>query len=258
VPALAGGSATAAVAWDAARAGGTGLAAAAAAAIALDAAMDNAKDCVQVLGGIGFTWEHDAHLYLRRALALRQALGRGHRQRAVDLARAGARRDLSLDVEGDTEVRATAAEVVALSPAQQRIRLAESGYLVPHWPRPYGLDASPRVQLIIDQELARTGVRRPDLVIGAWAVPTIIKYGTEDQRKRFVLPTLRGEIEWCQLFSEPDAGSDLAALRTTASRVDGGWRLNGQKVWTSRAREADWAICLARTDSTVPKHKGIT
>jgi alkylation response protein AidB-like acyl-CoA dehydrogenase len=248
----------AAVAWDAARAGGTGLASATAAAIALDAAVDNAKDCVQVLGGIGFTWEHDAHLYLRRALALRRTLGRGHRQRAADLARTGARRDLSLDVETDPEMRATASEIAALSPAQQRVRLAESGYLMPHWPRPYGLDASPRAQLIIDQELARAGVRRPDLVIGAWAVPTIIKYGTEDQRERFVLPTLRGEIEWCQLFSEPDAGSDLAALRTTASRVDGGWRLNGQKVWTSRAREADWAICLARTDPTAPKHRGIT
>src|SRR5439155_10213537 len=68
----------------------------------------------------------------------------------------------------------------------------------------------------------------------------------------------RGEIEWCQLFSEPDAGSDLAALRTAASRVDGGWRLRGQKVWTSRAREADWAICLARTDPAAPKHEGIT
>jgi hypothetical protein len=113
----------AAVAWDAARAGGTGLASATAAAIALDAAVDNAKDCIQVLGGIGFTWEHDAHLYLRRALALRHALGRGHRQRAADLARAGARRELRLDVETDLEVRAAASEIAALSPARQRVRV---------------------------------------------------------------------------------------------------------------------------------------
>ena len=252
---------SAALAWDAARAYGSDqhpLAAASAAAVALDAAVDNAKDCVQVLGGIGFTWEHDAHLYLRRALALRQWPGGRWRQRAADLALHGARRTLRVDLAGDSEVRAFATELAGLSVAEQRVRLAESGYLVPHWPKPYGLDASPRTQLTIAAELSQAGVHRPDLVIGAWAVPTIIRYGTEAQRDRFVLPTLRGEIEWCQLFSEPEAGSDLAALRTTASRVDGGWRLRGQKVWTSRAREADWAICLARTDQEAPKHKGIT
>jgi 3-oxochol-4-en-24-oyl-CoA dehydrogenase len=252
----------AALAWDAARAPES-LSAPAAAAVALDAAVDNAKDCVQVLGGIGFTWEHDAHLYLRRALANRQLLGGSARwrRRVADRALAGERRGLGV-VADDPEARAAAREFAAsvreLSTEEQRQRLAGSGYLAPHWPRPYGLAASPRAQLVIDEELANAGIRRPDLVIGAWAVPTILTHGTDEQRERFVPPTLRGELRWCQLFSEPGAGSDLAALRTRAVRADGGWRLTGQKVWTSAAREADWAICLARTDPAAPKHDGIT
>jgi alkylation response protein AidB-like acyl-CoA dehydrogenase len=256
----------AALAWDAARAVDAGeqhaLAAAVAGARVLDAAVENAKDCVQVLGGIGFTWEHDAHFYLRRAMTLRQLLGGGTRwrHRAAELALAGSRRWLDVDLgeQHDDEVRATATELAALSPERQRIRLAETGFLTPHWPRPYGLDASAARQLVIDAELARAGVRRPDLVIGAWAAPTILQHGTPGQQERFVGPTLRGEITWCQLFSEPGAGSDLASLRTKASRVDGGWLITGQKVWTSGARQADWAICLARTDLDARKHKGIT
>ena len=252
----------AALAWDAARAaedpGQHPLAAAVAAAAALDAAVDNAKDCVQVLGGIGFTWEHDAHLYLRRALALRQLLGGSGRwrRRAAELVISGARRHLGLDLVADPEARATVAEIAALPADRRRARLAETGYLMPHWPAPYGLDASAERQLVIDAELAEAGVRRPDLAIGAWAAPTILEHGTPGQRERFVGPTLRGEITWCQLFSEPGAGSDLASLRTKATKVDGGWRLTGQKVWTSLAKEADWAICLARTGGE--RHRGIT
>ncbi|MGZ3144944.1 acyl-CoA dehydrogenase family protein [Lentzea chajnantorensis] len=253
----------ASVAWDAARAAGHDehpFAAAVAAAVAFDAAVRNAKDCIQVLGGIGFTWEHDAHRYLRRALALQQLAGGRERWRrtTADLALRGARRHHTVEVEGDPEVRRFAAEVAALEPDEQRARLADSGYLVPHWPRPYGQDAGPARQLVIDDALAAAGVRRPDLVIGAWAAPAILRHGTPQQQERFVWPTLRGELTWCQLFSEPEAGSDLASLRTRARRVEGGWRLTGQKVWTSLAHQADWAICLARTDSDVPKHKGIT
>ena len=256
-----------ALAWDAARAAGDGpqhaLAVAAAAGIALDAAVANAKDCVQILGGIGFTWEHDAHLYLRRALALRSLLGGGPawRRRTARLAAAGTRRELRppvTEVARQPEFHALATEIGTLAPERQRFALAESGLLAPHWPKPYGLDATPAEQLAIDQELAELNNKRPDLVIGWWAAPTIMRHGSIDQKEQFIRPTLRGEITWCQLFSEPGAGSDLASLRTKAERVDGGWRLSGQKVWTSLAARADWAICLARTDPTAPKHKGIS
>jgi alkylation response protein AidB-like acyl-CoA dehydrogenase len=255
----------AAVAWDAARAVDEApdehpLAAAVAAAVALDAAVDNAKDCVQILGGIGFTWEHDAHLYLRRALALRQLLGgsAAWRVRAAELAKTGARRRLSVTVGADPTVQSRVREIAALPADRQRAALADAGYLAPQWPAPYGLAASAAEQLVIDEELSRAGLTRPELAIGAWAVPTILGFGTAAQQDRFAGPTLRGELTWCQLFSEPEAGSDLASLRTKAVRVDGGWELSGQKVWTSLAREADWAICLARTDQAAPKHRGLT
>jgi 3-oxochol-4-en-24-oyl-CoA dehydrogenase len=267
----------AALAWDAARAiddapGGLSLIAAAAAAFNLDAAVDTAKDCIQVLGGIGFTWEHDAHLYLRRAMALRQLLGgtARWRDRTAQLALAGTRRQLALaQADGENTLgdelaavraaaREQAARVAALPVGDQRRELADSGYAAPAWPRPHGLAASPAARLVIDEELDRAGLARPDIVIGGWAIPAILGHGTAAQADKLAGPTLRGEITWCQLFSEPEAGSDLASLRTRAERADGGWRLTGQKVWTSLARQADWAICLARTDASVPKHKGLT
>ena len=107
---------------------------------------------------------------------------------------------------------------------------------------------------------------RPDIVIAGWALPTILEHGTDEQRERFVRPSMLGELVWCQLFSEPGSGSDLASLRTRAERVDpstssgqrAGWRLTGQKVWTSVAERADWGICLARTDPEAPQHQGIS
>jgi 3-oxochol-4-en-24-oyl-CoA dehydrogenase len=263
----------AAVAWDAAAvlddpdtaAASADLAAASAAVVALDAAVDNAKDCIQVLGGIGYTWEHDAHLYLRRALSLRQLLGGTARWRArtAELALSGRRRHARLSLAGQAQQTRDEVHELAVGlrgrPADERRRaLADAGLLAPHWPRPYGRDAGPAEQLVIDEVLDQQGVDRPNLMIAGWAVPTILEHGSEQQHERFVRPTLYGEISWCQLFSEPGAGSDLASLRTRAERVDGGWRLTGQKVWTSLAHEADWAICLARTDPRAPKHQGIT
>ncbi|WP_280303129.1 acyl-CoA dehydrogenase [Nocardia abscessus] len=265
-----------AVAADAAAAvddGGAELpiAAAIAAAIALDAAVETAKDCIQVLGGIGFTWEHDAHLYLRRATALRQLLGgSAHwRARVTELTRHGLRRTTGADrvfaaegvaVDGGAEdqLAAEVARIAALPADRQRDALVEAGLAMPHWPRPYGRAADPMTGLVISEELRRAGLTAPDLAIGGWAIPTLLQHGTPEQIERFAWPTLRGEVVWCQLFSEPEAGSDLAALRTTAKKVEGGWVLRGQKVWTSLGDKANWAICLARTDPDAPKHRGIT
>ncbi|MEV8312726.1 acyl-CoA dehydrogenase [Streptomyces sp. NPDC059900] len=259
-----------ALAWDAARAAGEppqvrGLVAALAAGAALDAAYSCAKDAIQILGGIGFTWEHDAHLYLRRSLVARQLLGTGdaHRLRAVRLAEGGARRELRMELPGEAEAyREQAREAIApargLDPAAARKALAPTGYAAPHLPAPYGLGAGPVQQLAVQQELAAAGVRVSDLGIATWVVPSLIAYGTREQQERFLAPTLRGEVLWCQLFSEPGAGSDLASLRTRAERVDGGWLINGQKVWTSAAQWADHGILLARTDPEAPKHKGLT
>jgi alkylation response protein AidB-like acyl-CoA dehydrogenase len=261
-----------AAAWDAADAlaadeDQADFAADVAGAVALDGAVRVAQACIQVLGGIGFTFEHDAHLYLRRATTLRALLGGGDAWAASLAARAasGVRRRVEVDLGGRDagvreEVRARVAEVAALPEHARRAALVERGYLTPHWPAPYGLGADPVSQLVVDEELARAGVGRPDLKIGGWAAPTVLEHGTDAQRERFVRPTLTGEIGWCQLFSEPGAGSDLASLRTRAVRDEGagGWRLTGQKVWTSLAHEADWAICLARTDPDAPQHRGIT
>lgn len=236
-----------------------------AAETAFDGAVAVAKSCIQVLGGIGFTFEHDAHLYLRRALALRAIAGSSDAaaERLTAAAVAGVRRRVELDLEGRDdavrpEVQEKVAALAALPDGERRGGFVETGYLTPHWPAPYGLGADAVTQIVIDQELARAGVSRPDIVIAGWALPTILEHGTDEQRERFVLPSLRGELVWCQLFSEPGAGSDLASLRTKAEKVEGGWRLTGQKVWNSVAERADWGICLARTDPDAPKHRGIT
>ncbi|MCB5907115.1 acyl-CoA dehydrogenase [Streptomyces pinistramenti] len=259
-----------ALVWDAAQAldadpGVRGLVCALATATALDAAFSCAKDTVQILGGIGFTWEHDAHLYLRRATVARQLLGGGdtHRMRAARHGADGARRALRLELPGEAAAhRARARTVIdgvrGLDPAAARRALAPTGYAAPHLPEPYGLGAGPVEQLAIQQELAAAGVKVGDLGIATWVVPSLLAHGTDAQRARYLPPTLRGDLLWCQLFSEPEAGSDLAALRTRAERTPDGWRVNGQKVWTSAAQWAGYGILLARTNPDAPKHRGLT
>ncbi|MYT30780.1 MULTISPECIES: acyl-CoA dehydrogenase [unclassified Streptomyces] len=273
-----------ALVWDAARAAGEppevrGLVAALATATALDAATGCAKDCIQILGGIGFTWEHDAHLHLRRAVTARQLLGGAdtHRLRAARHAASGARRALRVELPAEAEefreraraaldrVRGPAPHAgddstdAAATDADARRALAPTGYAAPHLPAPYGLGAGPVEQLAIQQEMAAAGVRVGELGIATWVVPALLAHGTAAQQERYLPPTLRGDMTWCQLFSEPEAGSDLASLRTRAQRTaDGGWRINGQKVWTSAAQTADHGILLARTDPDAPKHRGLS
>ena len=241
------------------------VAIAAAGALALDAFVDNAKDAIQILGGIGFTWEHDAHMFLRRAVTLRQLFGDTHawRRKLAENAITGTRRHLTLELPPEAEqmrssIAAVADSIAALPKEKRRAALADAGLIVPNWPTPWGRGAGAVEQVVIDEELRRVRVRAPHLQVGAWAAPTIAAHGTPSQQERWVRPTLTGEINWCQLFSEPEAGSDLASLSTKATATKGGWLLNGQKVWTSMAKEADWGICLARTNTNVAKHLGIT
>ncbi|MCU4182850.1 acyl-CoA dehydrogenase family protein [Acidiferrimicrobium sp. IK] len=148
---------------------------------------------------------------------------------------------------------------LAAHPSPSARQLVAAGYVVPHWPAPWGLDADPVYQLIIDEELAGAGVRRPLNPIGiGWAAPTILLAGTDAQKQRYLAPALAGEEIWCQLFSEPDAGSDLASLATRAERDGDEWVVNGSKIWTSGAHHSRFGILIARTDPDVAKHRGIS
>lgn len=268
--------ATAAV-WDAARALDEAtagdpaatqheFAAAVAATLAPVAAQHCAQDCIQVHGGIGFTWEHDTNVYYRRALALVACFGRAadYPQLVVDAATSTGMRGIDIDLDPQTEklrgeIRAEVDALKALPGGPERnAAIAEGGWVQPHLPRPWGRAASPIEQVIIAQEFSAGRVKRPPMGIAAWLIPSIVAYGTEAQQQRFLPATFRGEMIWCQLFSEPGAGSDLASLTSKATKVDGGWRITGQKIWTTGAQYSAWGALLARTDPSAPKHQGIT
>ncbi len=256
--------------WDAARAAEEGgdqlsLAAAMAASLALSAADECAQLNIQVHGGIGFTWEHDAHLYLRRATALEADRGRrggGTRHHRPRTRRRTARmRTIDLPPEAEPmrdEVRAFADRVKGLDAAVQREAMIETGYVMPHWPKPWGRAAGAVEQLVIEQEFKAAGVSRPQYAITGWVILTLIQHATDDQVARWVMPALRQDVIWCQFFSEPDAGSDAAGVKTKGTRVDGGWLVNGQKVWTSGAQYSSFGLATIRTDPDAAKHQGIT
>jgi alkylation response protein AidB-like acyl-CoA dehydrogenase len=254
-----------AAAWDAARFAGdpeqAELPTAAAASVALPAFLLCARLNIQVHGGIGFTYEHDAHLYFRRAMSLIALFGplEDTRERVLVAQLAGARPMARLDVSPAAEsiraeARAFRATYESLPDSERRKALVDSGFLVPHWQPPWGKGADMLEQIAIDQELA--GIPRG--AAGGWLALTLTAVGTPEQQERWVRPSIEGTIGICQLFSEPDAGSDLASLKTRAERVDGGWVVNGQKVWTSGGLTADWGYALVRTDPEAPKHAGIT
>jgi alkylation response protein AidB-like acyl-CoA dehydrogenase len=261
-------SAIAAV-WDASRAAAEDeeqfrLIAAVAAALAFPAYARNAEVNIQVHGGIGFTWEHDAHLHLRRALVSSALFGgEAPAGDVFDRTAAGAVRENSLDLPPEAEelrkrIHADAAELGALDKKAQRDKLIETGYVMPHWPKPWGRAADAVEQLVIEEEFRAAGIKRPDYSITGWVILTLIQHGTPWQIERFVEKALRQDEIWCQLFSEPEAGSDAASVKTRATRVDGGWKINGQKVWTSGAQHCARGLATVRTDPHAPKHAGIT
>ena len=166
--------------------------------------------------------------------------------------------DFDMPADDDSrrvELRAWLAD----NPAPTGKQLADAGLVVPHWPAPWGIDADPIHQLIIDDELRSAGVRRPDNLIGiGWAAPTIFLAGTDEQKERYLPKIFSGDENWCQLFSEPDAGSDLAGLATRAERDGDEYVINGSKIWSSGAHHSQFGILIARTDPALPKHKGIS
>jgi alkylation response protein AidB-like acyl-CoA dehydrogenase len=266
---LVGAESGIAAVWDAARAAAEDeeqfrLVAAVAAALAFPAYVRNAELNIQVHGGIGFTWEHDAHLHLRRAVVSAALFG-GDAPAADVFERtaAGAARENSLDLPPEAEelrtgIRADVAGIAALGKEAQRDKLIDTGYVMPHWPKPWGRAADAVEQLVIEEEFRAAGIKRPDYGITGWVILTLIQHGTPWQIERFVEKALRKDEIWCQLFSEPDAGSDAASIKTRATRVDGGWKINGQKVWTSGAHYCARGLATVRTDPDAPKHAGIT
>lgn len=255
--------------WDAARAASTGgdqrrFAAAVAATLAAPAADLCANLSTQVHGGIAITWEHDAHLFMRRATTLLNFIDAdGAAADLTDLARDGVERAKAIELPPEAEairdeVKAFAESIKDLSAEEQRTKLIETGYVMPQWPKPYGRAAEAVEQLVIQEEFAAAGIKRPAYGITAWNILTIIQHGNQDQLDRWVEPALNQDVIWCQLFSEPDAGSDAAGVKTKATRVDGGWLVNGQKVWTSGAHVSGMGFATVRTDPDVPKHQGIT
>jgi alkylation response protein AidB-like acyl-CoA dehydrogenase len=273
----------AAAAWDAVRANDESLeqhrlAAASAGLMAIATGPDLVLDSMLMFGAIGYTWEHDAHLYWRRATSLAASLGPTTRwSREVGEVSRSIKRSTALnlgDVESDfrKQVATTldqAATLINEHPAEdsrapglatgtQRDLLADAGLVAPQLPAPWGIEASAVQQVIISEEFEkRSELVKPSLGIAEWILPTILTFGSDLQRERFAEPILRGTVQWCQLFSEPGAGSDLASLTTRAVKVDGGWLVNGHKIWTSSAHRAQFGAMLARTDPDAPKHRGI-
>src|SRR5215207_1742567 len=141
-----------------------------------------------------------------------------------------------------------------------QLKMHEAGWAGISWPKEYGVRGATLIeQAIFSEEMARSKAPSPANVLGlVMGGPVVITHGTEDQKERLLEPIHSAEEIWCQGFSEPESGSDLASLKTRATRDDGGWRISGQKVWTTFAHEAKWCMLVARSDPDAPRHKGIT
>jgi alkylation response protein AidB-like acyl-CoA dehydrogenase len=271
--------------------------AASAAKIACSAMFEQlTSETIRVHGGIGFTWEHDAHLYFRRARTSAVLFGDvgWHADQVADVelsTQSGAIQDGGADPVADRgrtgadepEVAAFHSEVTAWFAAHGtrkrpglhragdlgvRIRdarayqrdLADAGLAGLNWPAEYGGRALGRDYLDAFAAAARGYETFGDVfTIGlGMCAPVLLALGSAGQRDRYLRPMLRGEELWCQLFSEPEAGSDLASLITAAERDGDGWVISGQKLWTTFAQYCDFGLLLARTDQAAPRHQGIT
>ena len=270
-------------AWDAVR----GLAddpaqrmhaTAGAAITTLGNAVHAAVECLCLHGAIGFTWEHDLHLYWRRAISLAGLGGstESWERRLGEVALGGPRSFAVPLPETDSAFRDWVSEILdraaaldnpdpgkigdhdATNTGPRRTLLADSGLVSPPMPKPWGIEAGPLEQLILQDEYDRHGIAKPSMGIGQWVVPIVLARGTPEQLARVAAPALRGEEIWCQLMSEPEAGSDVASLSLRATRDGDGWRLNGQKIWTTLAHRSDWGLLLARTDAEAERHRGLT
>ncbi len=248
-------------------------------AAASDAYIRAAKDCIQIHGGIGFTWDNDTHLWYKRAKSSEAFLGSAdeHRERlmahwqtpcaeslpdAPKRAPKAASDDSSEARRLRDEVRGWLAEhwdpdapLVAW-----RERLADSGWGMPTWPKAwFGRDLPQALAPVVDEEFARIGaVGVAKTGIRLLAAATLLEHGSEAQKGRHLRRILTGEDTWCQLFSEPGSGSDLAGATTRADPDGERWIVNGQKVWTTSAHHADYGLLLARTNWDVPKHQGLS
>jgi alkylation response protein AidB-like acyl-CoA dehydrogenase len=282
---------------------------AAAALCVADAAVDVATGCLQTYGGIGYTWEHDVHLFLRRALAAPALwLHRDAARRRLEAILVAGPRPANAALKATcaawtqatfstgTDLRAYFAaqpsdeiadavrawlehvaetqELPLPPPSDQGASedetrqldrwlalIGDAGLATPTWPvATFGIGADEERARLVSRALQtyHLAPSTSDFVALNVVGPTILRYGAPRQIERFVGPLVRREERWCQLFSEPGAGSDLAGLSTRAINVDGGWRLDGTKVWSSYASRADFGLALARTDPSVPKHAGIS
>jgi alkylation response protein AidB-like acyl-CoA dehydrogenase len=246
-------------------------------AIASDAYQRVAADNIQIHGGIGFTWEHSAHLYLKRAKGSQLLLGSPsrHRARLAQLLDAGGAAAPDTPQELTPEAAALDATVTAFlaehpvpdpedisaDRAFREARFDAGLAVVSNAGGRGGRGLDPSLQTVVEERMAAAGAgdHTARNVVGlGMALPTIHAHGTAEQQDRHLRPCFSGEEIWCQLFSEPGAGSDLAALATRAVRDGEHYVVDGQKIWTSLGHVADWGILVARTDPDVPKHRGLT
>ena len=246
-------------------------------AAAADAYMQAARDCIQIHGGIGFTWDNDSHLWYKRAKSSEVFLGTPTAHRELVLrhwpkprSRTPAESTPAARVVGDSaEAKAVRGEVRAwlqthwspnLGLVEWRGLLADSGWGMPAWPvQWFGRDLPLALQPVVDAEFVRTGaVGVARTGIRLLAAATILEHGNDEQKARYLRRILTGEDTWCQLFSEPGSGSDLAGASSRADFNGEHWVVNGQKVWTTSAHHADYGLLLARTDWDAPKHQGLS